>query len=472
MENLNQTLEQLIKTLEAGQYNVAPQHLVQGSALQIEDLSPVMHNVTWDDSHIKLQQMFQTKKAKTLLVQYNRQLSYGRFGGSAQREGAVGDVDVGDYIRATVPMAFYSHVRRVTLAADMVETLDSKKGSDREAENAAMKLAGDIEFDSFKGKADFSNAGVFDGNPAAAAKMPNMLGMDAQVRQSDILLNTQDLMFFSWGSNQSVVFQSAGTLQQTDIQDLFTRSRMNMGKADRLIVDPIVLANYNKATAMVGQSGTVEQRIVLSGSAQDVVGADLRRQFVSGGNVSIEDSRFLSAKTAPDPARVGSPAAVGAANIQEDEVPDASGPFAEDDELVYLVTAQSERGEGLPTVVSHTMTAQGHVTLTITDTNPEVILYNVYRGASAEDAKFIGRVKKSGMGTTVFTDLDNRRPGFVTGYLVQPDTFGFHELSPYSRVKLAMRDLSTPEAHFRFLCLAGYQPRKNAIIDNLNGLLR
>ncbi len=426
METLQKTLEQLIKTLEAGQYNVAPSQLVQGSALQIEDLSPVMHNVTWDDSHIKLQKMFKVQKSRTLLVQFNRQLSYGRFGGSAQREGAVGDVDVGDYIRATVPMAFYSHTRRVTLAADMVETLDSKKGSDREAENAAMKLAGDIEFDAFKGKADFSNAGIFDGNPSAMAKMPNMLGLDSQVRQSDILANTQDLMFAAWGSNQSVVFQSSGNLQQTDIQDLYTRSRMNMGKADRLIVDPIVLANFNKTTAMSGSSGTVEQRIVLAGSAQDVAGADLRRQFVSGGTVSIEDSRFLSAKTSPDPARIGSPSAVQAGNIAIAEVADANGPFASGDALTYLVTPQNERGEGQPTVKSITMSAQGYVTLTVTDTDPEVLAYNVYRGASAADAKYIGRVKKSGTGTTVFVDLDNRRPGFVTGYLIQSDTFGLH----------------------------------------------
>ena len=102
----------LVKTLEAGQYNAAPSTLTQGSALQVEDLSTVMYNTTCNDSHIKLQKMFPSKKSKSLLVQFDRQLSYGRFGGTAQREGAVGDIDVGDYIRAVVPMCFYSHVRR------------------------------------------------------------------------------------------------------------------------------------------------------------------------------------------------------------------------------------------------------------------------------------------------------------------------------------------------------------------------
>lgn len=464
--DLIKTLESLVKTLEAGSYNTAPGQLVQGSALQIEDLSPVMHNVTFDDSHIKLQKLFTVKSAKSLLVQYNRQLSYGRFGGSAQREGAVGDVDVGDYIRATVPMAFYSHIRRVTLAADMVDTLDSKKGSDREAENAAMKLAGDIEFDSFKGKGDFSNAGVFDGNPNAMPALPNMLGLDSQIRQSDILVNTQDLMFAAYGSNQSVVLNKGGSLDQAIIQDSYVRSRMNMGTADRLMIDPIVLANYNKTVALGTGTNSI-QRIGLAGSAQDASGADLRRLWVSNGTVSLEDSRFLSGKTSPDPARQGAPAI--SATVASADV--GGGPFQEFDEFVYLVTAENERGEGQAKEKAHVVGANDQgIQLTI-DKVSTATHYNVYRGSSAATAKFIGRVKDSGGLTTAFTDLGNKSPGFVTGYLIQSDTWGFHELSPYSRVKLAMRDLSTPEAHFRFLTLAGYQPRKNVIVDDLTGQL-
>jgi len=41
MDKLAQ-LQGLVKALEAGGYNAAPGTLVQGSALQVEDLSPVM----------------------------------------------------------------------------------------------------------------------------------------------------------------------------------------------------------------------------------------------------------------------------------------------------------------------------------------------------------------------------------------------------------------------------------------------
>jgi hypothetical protein len=54
---------------------------------------------------------------------------------------------------------------------------------------------------------------------------------------------------------------------------------------------------------------------------------------------------------------------------------------------------------------------------------------------------------------------------------MQTSTFGIHQLSAYQRLKLAVHDLSLPEAHFRFLCVAGYQPRKNVILDNIDGQL-
>ncbi len=43
------------------------------------------------------------------------------------------------------------------------------------------------------------------------------------------------------------------------------------------------------------------------------------------------------------------------------------------------------------------------------------------------------------------------------------------ELAPYSRKKLAETDLSMTEAHFRFVTLAVMQPRKNVLVDNLQG---
>ena len=459
-------IQALVKALEAGGYNAAPSTLVQGSALMVEDLSPVMQNVTFDNQHIKLQKMLGVDSCKSTLAQFDRQLSYGVFGGSAMLEGFVGQEETSDFVRIVVPMAYYSHTRRVTLVSNLVATVDGKKAEERAAEDAAKKLAGDVEFDCFRGKADFSNAGVFDGNPLVIPGLPNILGLEPQIRQSDAQRGATDLMFGEYGSDDTVVIPGGGTLSQEMVEDASVRSAMNLGSADRLLVDPKVLSAYNKITL-------AKERVILAGSPQDATGAELRRQWTSTGTVNVESSRFLSGKTRPAQARqIGGPTApTGAA-----ATPSGSGTGLAAGAYVWYVTSINEVGES----GAFLATAGGSLTLTAGQLQTIVITgatgakaFNVYRsnaGGTAATARFIGRVAANAAGTgATFVDLGNKRPGFVTGFLVDSSTMTLKELAPYSRVKLAQTDLSTPEAHFRFLTLAVMQPRKNVLIDNLVG---
>jgi hypothetical protein len=452
-------LQSLMKALEAGSTNAAPSTLVQGAALQVEDLSPVMHNATFEDKHIKLQKMLSVKDAKSTLVQYNRQLDYGIFGGSAQYEGGIGEEDTTSYVRAVVPMAYYSTTRRVTVAANMIGAFDGVKAEDRSANDAAMKLAADIEFDTFRGQADFSNAGVFDGNPTAMANMPNIIGLDAQIRQSDAQSNTQDLMFNEFGSDQSVVFSANGVLTQTIIEDAAVRSAMNHGAADKLMLDPVSLSAYNKIAH-------AKERIVLAGSAQEASGANLRTQWTSSAVVQLEPSRFLSGKTRPARSRQGAPVAPAIATADAG----AANSLLSAGAYVYYVTSANERGESDKSVVSTVTIAANHaITVTITPVSAAKY-YNVYRsevGGTAASAKFIGKIIQAN--TVVFTDLGNRSPGSVTGFMLDTTGMEFHQLAAYSKLKLAITDLSLPEAHFRFLCLAAKLPRKSVLIDNIEG---
>lgn len=457
-------INDLMKALEAGNYNAAPSTLTQGSALQMEDLSPVMELVTFEDKHIKLQKMLSVKDAKGTLIQFNRQLDYGIFGGSAQYEGGIGEEDTSNFVRAVVPMCFYSTTRRVSVAANIISAFDGQKAEDRAANDAAMKLAADVEFDSFRGLDDFSNAGVFDGNQLAVASLPNMHGAFMQIRQSDALSNTQDLMFAEYGSDQSVILSVNGTLTQSIIEDGAVRSAMNQGSADKLILDPISLAQYNKIAH-------AKERIMLAGSPQEAVGANLRTQWTSSAVISMEPSRFLSGKTRPARARAGSPSAPSIATAAA--VDAASNLDA--GTYVYYATACNERGESLASASASQAVAAGEkATVTINQVSLAKY-YNVYRsedGGNAASAKFIGRVKDSGAGTTAFVDLGNREPGSVTGCLLESNTMSLHQLAAYSRMKLAVSDLSIPEAHYRFITLAVKQPRKNVIFENISGQLK
>lgn len=456
-------LSALMKALEVGSYNATPGALAQGAALQIEDLSPVLQNVGFEDSHLKLAKMIETKDVKSQLHQFDRQLDYGIFGGSAQFEGGIGEFEDSNFVRIVVPMAYYSTVRRVTVASNMVATVDGVKAEDRYAKDAAKKLAGDIEFDSFRGQADFSNAGIFDGNPGVIAKLPGMLGIDVQVRQSDVMANSQDLMFAEYGSDQTIILSANGTLTQSIIEDSSVRSAMNMGAADKLILDPISLSAYNKISQ-------AKERIVLAGSAQEATGSHLRTQWTSSANVALEPSRFLSGKTKPARSRAGSPAAPSIAVADGG----AAGSLLQAGNYVYYATACSMRGESVASAAqTATVASAGNkVNVTITAVSGAAY-YNVYRsklGGTAAKAMFIGKIAQ-GSGNPVFVDLGNRSPGSVTGFLLQMDTMGMGQLAGYSRLKLAVSDLSLPEAHFTFKSLAMYQPRKNVLIDNITGQL-
>lgn len=459
-------LQSLHKALEAGIQAGAPDSYVQGAALAQEDLSNVMINTTFQDEHLKLQKKIKSESTKGTLYQFNRQLSYGNFGGAAQYEGHAGQEETGTYIRATVPMCFYSHTRRVTDVAKKVASFDGTAADDREANNAVKKVAGDTEFDSFRGLADFSNAGVFDGNPDTMWKGPNIHGVDLQVRQSDNLRNTKDLMFAEYGSDDTVVVAVGGPLQFEHIEDVMVRSGENWGTADSFLVDQRVLSGYNKQALAL-------QRIVLAGSPQGAAGADLKEQWTSVGTGKLEASNFLRGKRQPAPVRSSSPAAIA---ISAASVTAASTPttFALNEVYKYTATACNEKGESTASAVgSVTISAAADtVEVTITHASPNTARYfNVYRtlaGGAAGTQKYIGRVLcRTGSSTTVFTDLGNKLPGFVTGFCMQWDTLGFRELAPYSRKKFAETEYSSIEGHYRWLTLAVYEPRKMGILDNL-----
>jgi len=215
-----QEIESLVKAWQAGNFNVAPDQLRQGAATQIEDCEAQYINTTFQDKHIILQKDMTVKKAKSTWIQFVRRLSYGQFGGSAQLEGAVGQEQTSDVARVGVPMCFYSEIRRTTLASNLIETMNGQKAEDMEGEAADLRLAGDFEFDFFRGKDDFSNAGVFDGNPLAmSAQDPAILGLQAQIRQSDSQANAQDQMFLAYGGAlSSVINQGFGPRGTVDRQ--------------------------------------------------------------------------------------------------------------------------------------------------------------------------------------------------------------------------------------------------------------
>lgn len=461
-------LQGLMKALEAGSYNAAPSTLVQGAAYQIEDLAPVMVNVTAAEETIKLQKMLDSRPTKSNLYQYNRKLSVGRFGGSAAYEGMLGAKKTGQAARLVVPMAYYVDTREHSLVANAVETFDKVSAEERQAQDAALNLAQDIEFDLFAGNSDFSNQGVFDGNPALVPALPNMRGVDLQVRASDYERNGQDLMFASYGSSATVVFSAGGAaLTQSLIEDISVRSALNMGRADKLMLDPSSLSAYNKISQ-------AKERIVLAGSPQEATGSHLRTQWTSSGAITMEMSQYLRKQISPiNQSIVGAPAAPSAAASDGG----AAGSLLQAAAYSYIVAAVNAFGEG-PSSAASTVTpaAAGNKVTVAIGAVAGALYYRVYRTAAGVAANvapgplFIGNITAGPAGAS-FTDLGNLAPGALTGFLIQKDTMHMGELSGFKKIQLGLSQLSVNNAFYRWTTLAVEAPRKNAIVENLQGQL-
>lgn len=458
--------DRLDKALEGGNYNAVPSTLTQGSALQVEDLSNVMETVTFKEGSFKLMKKLGVEKVKATLVQFDRTLAYGVNGGTATNEGGVGQEENGTYVRAIVPMAFYSLIRKWTQVADMVNTVDGKSAKERVAEEAALKLQSDLEFDSFRGMADFSNAGVFDGNPAAIAVLPNMYGVDIQVRQSDSERKTRDLMFAEYGSDDTVVISCGSTLTMEQVQDARTRAELNWGTPDELLVDPKVHAAYNKIA-------NNWQNIYLAGAPQTGAGASLDKQWVVQGTVKIDSSQWLRGKTQPGQLRKNGPGTPTNVSGASSTVAATPTTFVAGDVYLYRASSGNEIGESAWTgTQSVTISATADIVTYTVTAGTGALYLNIYRSAAngaASTCKFIGRVKAAASGNTAFIDLNNKTPGFVTGFLVQYDTMTIAELAPFTKKELAEVDLSHTSAFFRFCCLKVTQPRKSVLLDSLIG---
>lgn len=466
-------MQPLFKALNAQGYNQAPSTLTQTGALQMEDLSQQLVNVTIRENMLNLQKMIGTpKKAKSLTYQFNRQLSIGQIGYSSVLEGQIGEETTSNYVRVVVPMAYYSHTRNITLQATLLATFDGTSLEEAQARDAARKMAIDCEMDLFRGRELFSNAGVFDGNAAAQPlKIANVVGLDTQIRQANSLdANAIDLGFVEWGQNESIVIPVNGSLTQDVIENATLALMLQFGDLAQAqgIVDPRALSAYNKLSFGVN-------RFVLSNAAAITkTGTQLNSQYTSAGEISFEVSQFLRGKTSVQASQERSQFAPNAPTISSVTRAAGSTTFVAGQVYRYFVSAANERGESAGSGSSSvTIVANGDVVtvnITVAGSGQPTRWFNVYRtnaGGAAATAKFIGRVASNGA-SVAFTDLNNRSPAASTGYILSKDTMEIRELLPYTRMKMAVVQAAQTEAHLRFLGLAVLKPKQSVILDNIS----
>lgn len=464
----------IMKALEAG-YAMGPAGTAtQGAALQRQDLQGIMNNVTYQSSMLVLQKIIPTRVAKSMTVEFRRQLSYGGLQGIATVEVSAGKSITGDYESLLAAMAFYTVSSVVSFAATQVQTFDGVQNEEREAHNAAMNIAAAIEIDLFRGHADFSNGGVFDGAPSAmplGTVMPGMIGLDPQIRQANLSYMARSLDMFEYGAGGSTILSVGGTLAQANIEDGLSHSVMNFGEARTLYLDPLTIAAYNKIIF------NKEHSYINNGTMPPTTsGAQLTQQWTANGQCSLVPSRFLSGKTSPPPTlTVGTPSAPTVAGARAA----STTGFLNNNVVCYFVTGVNEQGEGTASSnVTVTATANGdqfNLTITAAEGNSSY-WYNVYSTApgtatvsNTTNYKFIGRVKATAGGvlSTTFNDLGNFLPGAVTGFLLDKSGIERPQLSGFSKLSGATVDTALRNLYVQAETIIAITPAKNVLFTNL-----
>jgi hypothetical protein len=139
----------------------------------------------------------------------------------------------------------------------------------------------------------------------------------------------------------------------------------------------------------------------------------------------------------------------------------------------YYVVGVNDRGEGIPSAeVTGTVGGDGEqLTLSIPAT-ATCKAYNVYRtnaGGATGTEEFIGSVAPVQVGGAAsFVDRNRKLPGIGEAYLltVSPDVLQFKQLTPLSKINLAITSAALEWLMILYGALIVYAPRKCFIIRN------
>jgi hypothetical protein len=478
--------EELLKTLQVGHgYLGAPTQLVGGGALGVESIDGTLKSVTYDATNLVMWPSISQDRAYSLAEQYVRTTAYGDGGSPYIPESGSPVMNDAEYNRHAQKVMFFSTRRGVSLAATLVRQNFGNDIESLETQNGTLWMLEKLERELYKGNADYSNAGKFDGLVAAIPiKMQNLNlnGIEQQIRSGDGDFAAQARAFDGYGGSQTVILSKDGDiLNESDIEFEANVLVENFGRPSELHLPPKQLSDFIK---QFYPKERVNQLGVESGRAGYIV----REMVTTAGGIQLRPNVFLKQKqgTKANPDRMGVPgapadlknaaaASVAAGSGNSMDQTAASSKLKAGDVYVYSVTSVNEQGESAAfiTSVAVTIATDGNnVTFKISDPSAgnQPTHYAVYRtnNLGTGSALFIGYVARTGS-ATLFTDLGNRAPGAASAYMLdmRPEVMIWRQLSPLLKINLAA--ISTAKEFLLWLAgaLILFAPRKSGVIENI-----
>jgi hypothetical protein len=470
-----QEVESLNKAISAGYPTGAnAAGLVGSGVLQVESLDSTLRAVTFEQKHLQFWPALPTDKAFATVEQYNRLLSYGSNGSPYFGEGGVPNEEDSTYIRDTQKIVYFGTKRRVTHQAMLVR-MTTGDAMAQQAKEGTIWMLKNMEVECYWGNAWFSNSGELDGHLAALPQSSiAMNGLQQQLLRggSDIQQMAGDLLGF--GADKKTHKDVAGSVVTADdLEDAGLSILENFGMPDQMHMEPGVHSALSKVFYP-------KERINTMGVADGKAGYVLKEFVSSAGSFALKSNVFLRPRlgvSATQMPAAGAPIhPMGVVTASSASVPAevSVSSFIAGDVFQYIVKPVNDAGEGIPSApVSATVVASGdEIRLVIPAGVVGAKSYMVFRsaaGAPASTAQFIGNVAPMSIGGGVtFVDRNRKLPGLGEAYLLSmsPERIAFKQLSPLSKIDLAVTSASREFLMVLYGALIVFMPRQFYIIRN------
>lgn len=454
----------LLKALEASNYQTDVAQLEGGGALGIQSLDTAMKTVVQEEKHFTLFNRLQRTNATNIVDEYTRQNSIGGWlGGSTNTQMGQVRAAQGEYKREVGFVKFLMTLRQVGYVLNVGNNLAQPMAV--EERNGAKQLLTDANYLLYHGNAAASPTQydgiikqVEDGVAAGEIAPENIVDMDGTKLDSVEAFSQVNVSvgnYGSWGRSSDVFLPMS---VQNDLnQGLDPAFRWSPQGGNT----PMPGAHVEGIRLQGGVLKTNEDTFIHNEYHPMVLPFEVTQPVVAAANVAFKPT---------------SVAGVAAADVSSKFKASRAGNY------FYAVAAIGANGEGMSAVVKSAQVAVAageKVTLTITaSASGAESGYAIYRSRQngsndAADLRLVKIVPKAGA-TTVFVDLNRDIPGTVTVPLLNldagADAIGWRQFQPMTKIPLPFGVGGVP-VHSWFQFLFGYlrvtKPKHHGLIKNI-----
>ncbi|MEN6544492.1 MAG: hypothetical protein ABFE07_00450 [Armatimonadia bacterium] len=455
---------ELIKALEASNYQTDVSQLSGGGALGVQSLDTAMKTTIQENEHFTLFNRLQSTNATNIVDEYVRQSNVGGFlGGSTNSQMGVVRSAQGEYSREVGLVKFLMTLRQVGYVLNIGKNI--VEATAVEERNGALQLLTDANYLLYHGNADASPT-QFDGifaqidKEIAAGQMSEDNVIDLQGTKLDSVeafskINVAVSRYGSWGRSTDVFLPNS---VQNDLNmGLDPAYRWTPGGGNT----PVLGGHVEGIRLTNGVLKTNMDTFIHDEENPMVYPFEVHNAAIATANVGIKPAS-LTAAVASDAASQFTTSRAG--------------------NYYYAVAGIGASGQGMSAVTmaaQRSVAAGEKVTLTITaSASAAESGYAIYRGRqdgtnAVTDLRLVKVVKKAGA-TTTFVDLNRDIPGTVSVPLLNmgpsADAIGWRQFQPMTKIPLPFGVGGVPVISW-FQFLFGYlrvtKPKHHGYIKNV-----